>query len=55
MRKNININLVIEDGQVVDFEILENGSRTEFILDGVDDPIDKKETLAILRDEFKRF
>lgn len=54
MRKNVNINLIIEDGKVVDFEIYENGSRTEFVLDGVDDPIDKRETIEIISSELKR-
>ena len=54
MKKRVNINLIIEDGKVVDFEILENGSRTEFVLDEVDEPIDKKETLDIIKEELER-
>ena len=36
---------------VVDFEIIENGSRTEFILEGVDDGIGAVETGNIIKRE----
>ena len=51
MKKIININLIVKNGMVVDFEIIENGSRTEFILEGVDDEIGAVETGNIIKRE----
>lgn len=51
MKKIININLIVKNGVVVDFEIIENGSRTEFILEGVDDEIGAVETGNIIKRE----
>ena len=51
MKKIININLTVKNGMVVDFEIIENGSRTEFILEGVDDKIGAVETGNIIKRE----
>ena len=51
MKKIININLIVKNGMVVDFEIIENGSRTEFILEGVDDKIGAVETGNIIKRE----
>lgn len=51
MKKNININLIVEDGMIVDFEIIENGSRTEFLLEGVDDPIGAIEAGNLIKRE----
>ena len=51
MKKIININLIVKNGMVVDFEIIENGSRTEFILEGVNDGIGAVETGNIIKRE----
>lgn len=41
MKRRISINITIdsETAYVTDFDITEGTSRTEFVLDGVDDPI----------------
>lgn len=51
MKKHITINLIIEDGKVIDMDLIDNYGRTEFVADGIDEPITIVEALEEIKKE----
>lgn len=54
MRAYVNITLMIEDGNIADFTIMENNTLTEVVIDKVNEPIDKEKTINIINEKLTR-
>ena len=54
MKTTHTINITIEDGIIVHMDIIGDGySRTEYVLENVDDPIDLNEAIDCIREYFE--
>lgn len=51
MRKCITINLIIEEGKVIDMETIDNYGRTEFVAEDIDEPITIAEAFDLIKQE----
>lgn len=54
MRTTHTVNIVIEDGMVVDLDVIQDSyNRTEYVLEGVDEPIPLHEAIECIKEYFE--